>query len=121
MNSNKLVEVTVRKFVRPMRDVTESVKSSMTYLEDLNSLPNNCFKLGSNKTIYMPINFSGLYQADMSDVIKTDYNGNICFICQEYKFSTELDLVLKELKIPENCGIIKLEKIEFINLDSEPV
>jgi hypothetical protein len=117
---NKKTEVTIRRFVRPMRDTLAAAEQTVFEFVNSNGLVDD-FVLSNHKSIYIPLDFSGIYQASFDDVMKTELGGNLCYVAVEYVFQTKQDINLKLVKIPDSEGIVFIETIERLTVDGEPV
>lgn len=117
---NKKTEVTIRRFVRPMRDTLAAAEQTIKELTEENGLVDDFFLL-NRKSIYIPLDFSGIYQASFDDVMKTEFAGNLCYVAVEYVFQTAQDIDLKSILIPNSEGIVIVETIERLTVDGEPV
>ena len=116
----KYTKVIVRKFVRPMRDTQAAVESIIREIEVLNNLQEGSFLYEDRNTIFIPVDFSGLYQADTSDVIKTEHMGRYCLVVTSFIYTTEVPLDLATVLVPENSGVVSITTQECVNFDSEP-
>lgn len=116
----KTTQVTIRRFVRPMRDTLAAAEQTIDELVSVNKLTND-FVLLNRKSIYVPVDFSGIYQASFEDVIKTEYSNNLCYVAVEFVFETTSQVDLTNLTIPDSEGIVIIESVERLVVDGEPV
>ena len=115
----RTVELKIHRFVRPMRDSIEAATESAQKFCNLNKIGDALYK--GMRTVYVPVDFSGMYSQDVTDVIKTEYNGKLCLCVSEHTFQLEFDFPMVDLTVPEGEGIVRLSLIEELHFDAEPV
>ena len=113
------LEVTIRRFARPFRDTGEIAEGVIAQVSELNDLPE--FNLKSFRHVYIPKDFSGLYGNATPDVMTTEFNGKICLVAIEFIYRCETPKDPKEVKLPENSGIVMLSSVESVFVDGEPM
>lgn len=116
----KTTQVTIRRFARPMRDTLAAAEQTIAELVKTNNLTDD-FALFLRKSIYVPVDFSGIYQASFEDVIKTEFSGNLCYVAVEFVFQTNSPVDISSLTIPDSEGIVIVECVERLTVDGEPV